>query len=361
MPETGQLTSSDVAIIVPVGGAAPAWERCAQSLARLDPSPGEIIIVIDGPSDDPASRTAEVDATVLVLDQRGGPAKARNIGARETAREILLFIDSDIEVPTDLAARVAEVFSVDDELTAIIGSYDDTPGDPGFLSQYRNLLHHFVHQKGRETASTFWAGCGAIRRRAFEEVGSFDKSYPVPSIEDIELGSRLIRSGHTIRLAKNLQVKHLKKWRLADMMATDLMRRAAPWTELMLREGQMVNDLNVKTRDRISVILAFIPLVTLPAAWLWPPLLGFAAAALLLLGALNAELFRFFLRQRGVLFALGALAMYWVYLLICGLGFAIGLLRHLFAHHEELVRPNTAGVRRRDRQAATTRNSDGRS
>ncbi len=333
MLKTGQLAPSDVAIIVPVGGAAPQWQRCARSLGRLDPPPGEIIIVIDGPSDDLASQAAEVEATVLVLDQRGGPARARNIGARETAREILLFIDSDIEVPTGLAARVAEVFTADNEPTAVIGSYDDSPGDPGFLSQYRNLLHHFVHQKGCESASTFWAGCGAIRRRAFEEIGGFDESYPVPSIEDIELGSRLVQSGHTIRLAKALQVKHLKRWRFADMMVTDLLRRATPWTELMLREGQMVNDLNVKTRNRISVVLAFIPLISLPAALIWPPLLGLVAAALVLLGLLNADLFGFFLRQRGLLFTLGVLPLYWAYFVICGLGFVLGFLNHFFARN----------------------------
>ena len=337
MPETGQLTSSDVAVIVPVGGAAPAWERCAQSLARLEPSPGEIIIVIDGSNDDLASRGADIDATVLVLPEQGGPARARNVGARETTREILFFIDSDIEVPADLVSKIAEIFSANDKLTAVMGSYDDTPGEPGFLSQYRNLQHHFVHQKGRETASTFWAGCGAVRRRAFQEVGGFDESYPVPSIEDIEFGARLVRSGHTIHLAKDLQVKHLKRWRLTDLLATDLLRRAAPWTQLMLREGQMVNDLNVKTRDRISVVMAFIPLVTFPAALLWPALFAVGAAAIIVAGILNAGFFRFLQRKRGLFFALGALWMYWIYLLICGLGFAIGLLRHLFARgpHDE--------------------------
>ena len=83
-----------------------------------------------------------------------------------TAREILLFVDADVEVPADLAARVAELFSGPRPPAALFGSYDDAPGDPGLLSQYRNLLHHFVHQTGREEASTFWAGCGAIRRTA---------------------------------------------------------------------------------------------------------------------------------------------------------------------------------------------------
>jgi GT2 family glycosyltransferase len=323
------IDASDVAVIVPVGGAAPAWTRCAQSLARLDPAPGDIVAVIDGPNEDLASRAAEIGARVVVLERRGGPARARNRGAETASSEILLFIDADVEAPPDLAARVAELFNSHHEPTAVIGSYDDAPGDPGFVSQYRNLLHHFVHQNGRERASTFWAGCGAVRRRAFLEVGGFDERYADPSIEDIELGSRLLRAEHTIRLVKNLQVRHLKRWRLADMLHTDLVRRAIPWTELMLRERQLVNDLNVKTRDRISVLVALVLLLTLPAAWRWPPMLFVSVAAMVLLVSLNAVLFRFFQRQRGPLFAAGAVPLYWMYLLICGLGFALGLLRHL--------------------------------
>lgn len=326
---TQQVDPADVTVIIPVGGAAPAWRRCAQSLARLDPAPGEIVAVIDGPNDDLATKAAEIGARVVVLDERGGPARARNRGGQAATRDILLFVDADVEAPTDLVARVAELFTAHRDVTAVIGSYDDTPGDPGFLSQYRNLLHHFVHQGGREVASTFWAGCGAMRRRAFHEVGGFDERFADPSIEDIELGSRLLQSGHTIRLVKDLQVKHLKRWRLADMLATDLWRRAVPWTELMLRQGQMVNDLSVTSRDSISVAAAFMPLVTLPAAWQWPPLLGTGAAAMILLVTLNARLFRFFVRQRGVLFAVGVFPLYWVYLLTCGLGFSLGLLRHL--------------------------------
>ena len=51
-------------------------------------------------------------------------------------------------------------------IAAVFGSYDDEPGAPNLVSQYRNLLHHFVHQTGRTEASTFWTGCGAVRRDA---------------------------------------------------------------------------------------------------------------------------------------------------------------------------------------------------
>lgn len=333
-----RVDPSDVAIVVPVGGAAPAWERCARSLARLDPAPGEIVAVIDGADGDLAARAVQIGARVVALDESGGPARARNRGVEQTGRDIVLFVDSDVEVPRRLVARVARCFTAEPTLSAVFGSYDDTPGHRGMFSQYRNLLHHFVHQQGQEAASTFWAGCGALRRRAFLEVGGFDERYAEPSVEDIELGSRLRRAGHTIRLVKDLQVKHLKRWRLPDLLATDLWRRAVPWAQLMARERQTVNDLNVRTRDRVSVLLAYVSLIALLAAWIWPPALAVGGAAVVALAALNAHLFRFFVRTRGLRFALTAIPLHVAYLVVCGLGVALGLGQHLFGRHRDRVR-----------------------
>lgn len=326
---TRPVTPFDVAVVVPVGGAAPAWARAASSLARLSPSPGEVVVVIDGPDDALAATAAAIGAAVLVLDERGGPARARNRGARATSRDILLFVDADVEVPVDLAARVAGLFTAHPEVAAVFGSYDAEPDAPGLVSQFRNLLHHFVHQHARETASTFWAGCGAVRREAFERVGGFDESWMQPSIEDIELGSRLVAAGQAIRLVKDLQVKHLKQWRLADMLVTDVWRRAVPWSELLLREGRLIDDLNVKRRDRLSVVMAVAALFALVAAWRSPLWLGACAAALVLVVILNGALFRFFQRRRGVAFAIGSVSLYWMYLLVCAFGFGLGLVRHL--------------------------------
>jgi glycosyltransferase involved in cell wall biosynthesis len=323
------LAPAQVTIIVPVGGGAPAWSRCAASLARLDPGPAEIVAVIDGSNDDLAAVAAEIGARVVMLEQRGGPARARNRGAEQASGDVLLFVDADIEVSADLVVRVADLFSTRSKMVAAFGSYDDAPADKGFLSQYRNLLHHWVHQTSREVASTFWAGCGAVRRQAFRDVGGFDERFR-DRIEDIELGARLLRIG-PIHLEKDLQVKHLKRWHLVDMVVTDLCRRAVPWTELILGDGHLVNDLNIKVRDRISVLLAAVALTCLAAAWAWPPLLGPGVGALLMMVAVNGALFRFFIRRRGLPFALGAVAAHWLYLLTCGLGFVLGFGRHLLS------------------------------
>lgn len=325
-----ELTPDDVSVVVPVGGAAPAWSRCSASLARLDPPPGEIVVVVDGGDPALAATAGAIGARVERLDRRGGPARARNLGAELAGGEIVFFLDSDVEAPPDLIARLVEILRTHPAAAAVIGSYDDAPADPGFLSQYRNLLHHYVHQQGRERASTFWSGCGAVRRDAFAAVGGFDARYADPSIEDIELGARLLAAGYPIRLAKQLQVKHLKRWRLWDMVATDLWRRAVPWTRLMLGRRRLIDDLNVKTRERWSVATACLapaalvvaPLVAAP--WRPLPLAVAAAAALAWLG-LSAGFVRFLWRRRGARFAVAAVPVYWLYFVVCGLGFALGL------------------------------------
>ena len=105
------------------------------------------------------------------------------------------------------------------------------------MSQYRNLLHHYVHQRGQIEASTFWGACGAIRRSVFEEVGGFDEERYPRCIEDIELGYRLRRAGHRIVLDKNLQGTHLKKWTLWSVIRTDVCCRAMPGRVSFSRRG----------------------------------------------------------------------------------------------------------------------------
>ncbi len=223
---------------------------------------------------------------------------------------------------------VIGAFRREPQIDALFGSYDDEPAEPNFLSQYRNLLHHYVHQHGREDASTFWGACGAIRRDVFLSIGGFDEGYARPSIEDIELGYRLKKAGARIRLYKSLQVKHLKRWNFASMLQADFFQRALPWTELILRERNLVNDLNTSLSGRTSVVLTFI-LVGLLCVSYWEPLaLAGVGAAMTVLLILNAPLYRFFLRKRGFWFVIQSMFWHWLYFFYSGVAFAIGTVLH---------------------------------
>jgi len=247
-----------LSVVIPVYNAAEELKSCLDRLARSARPPDECIVVDDGSTDRSVEVAHEHGATVLTTGGRRGPAYARNLGANAARGDILLFIDSDVCVHSDTVARVVWNFSEDPELATVMGSYDASPQQRDFLSLYKNLMHCFVHQNSCADACTFWSGCGAIRRKVFLEHGGFDESYARPAIEDIELGYRLTAAGKKLMLDRTMLVTHLKKWTFWKLIKTDILDRAIPWTELILRDRRMPNDLNLQMSQRVSVALVFL-------------------------------------------------------------------------------------------------------
>lgn len=322
-------TTPSVSVIVPVYNGGRDFHHCLNQLFSANPSPHEVIVVSDGDTDGSGDLAAEFGANVLRLPEPGGPARARNTGAATATGDILFFVDADVEIKQDTIAKVAQIFAANPEVAAAMGSYDDTPSAPNFLSQYKNLFHHYTHQMGCEEASTFWGACGAVRREVFQAVGGFDARYRKPCIEDIELGYRLKRAGHRILLCKMLQVKHRKHWTLHSMLRADFFYRALPWMQLILRDRNPVNDLNLNWTNRASVMLLYGGLLSLFLGMVISPV-GFAITLMLwlvLLG-LNWSVYRFFARKRGVWFALQVIPWHWFYYFYSGLALIVGVSRH---------------------------------
>jgi glycosyltransferase involved in cell wall biosynthesis len=247
-----------ISVIVPAYNSGEHLTQCLKALRASSFAPLEVIVVDDGSSDDTLERAAAFASKVLETGGRRGPGFARNLGSKQATGDLLVFLDSDVCVRNDTVERIQRSFASDSTLDAIIGSYDRTPACWNFLSQYRNLMHAYVHQTGEAQASTFWSGCGAILREVFLRNGGFNEGYRRPAIEDIELGYRLILSGRKILLDRELQVTHLKRWSFWGIVKTDIVDRGIPWTELILRRRFMPNDLNLRFSQRISVAVAFL-------------------------------------------------------------------------------------------------------
>jgi hypothetical protein len=327
----------DISIVIPVYNGAAYLGACLKAIRDLRPAPLECIVVDDGSTDGSAHIAAAAGVTVVSTPERRGPAYARNLGARTARGGILLFVDADVAVQPDALARLAARFSEDPARDAVIGSYDSDPASPDLISQYRNLLHCYTHQRGQARTCAFWTGCGAIRTAVFWAHGGFDETRTRPSMEDVELGVRLLQAGRQIWLDKGLQVKHLKRLRFLGVMKTDLADRAIPWTLLILRARQMPADLNLKWGQRFSVLasgwtaLALVLAVIFAAASgarLAAPLALSAAFGALAVAALNRDFYRFLAGVRGSWFCLRVFPLHCLYFLCGGAGFAAGLAAH---------------------------------
>ena len=288
-----------LSVVIPATDGPPTLARCLAALRQ---------------SDEPH------DVEVVTAPQDGGPAAARNAGAARSSGEILVFVDSDVEVHPDALRRLREVLERDPGIDAVFGSYDERPSEPYTVSRFRNLLHHHVHASSPGPAATFWAGLGAIRRDAFDAIGGFDhERFPRPSIEDIELGVRLRAAGRRIMLEPAARGTHLKRWTLHSMVRADLAARGAPWVVLQLQRG-VGDSLNLAWRHRAA-----------------------AAAAVLATGAAVTR------RPRCAIVALGAMAgvnaSFYLLLFRCGgLRLALaGVPLHL-VHHLTAVASVPAGL-----------------
>jgi glycosyltransferase involved in cell wall biosynthesis len=319
-------------VIVPAFDNHDSLDACLRSIRESSFQDFELLVADDGSAEGASiRRTAESHgARIIRRETNGGPAAARNAAAGDARGEILVFLDSDVTVHRETLERLADAFSREPDLDAVMGSYDSSPQVVGTVAAFRNLLHAHVHHRSAGPATTFWTGCGGVRRERFLSLGGFDESYQRPAIEDVEFGMRLHRAGGRLHLDPRIQVTHCKEWSLWSMIRTDIVRRACPWTELMLRYG-LPRGLNFRWQDRLTLLLAAIlPML----AWLGVLHGGIwsAAAALAVAGValLNRSLFRFLAQARG-----------W--------GFSVVCFPLLLLHHWSAAAGLIAGVALRER------------
>lgn len=314
-----------LSVVIPVYNGADHLPKCLEALRASTLPPDEIVVVDDSSTDNSAAIALAQGCKLVQLKARPrGPATARNRGVRASSGSIVIFIDCDVAVHSDTLRLMEEQFLADENLSAVFGSYDDAPTNKALVSQYRNLLHHHVHQSSHREASSFWAGCGAIRREAFEEADGFDETYRWASIEDIELGLRLRAAGHRLLLCREIQATHRKQWTLRQVVHTDIFYRAIPWTRLLFTHKRMPSDLNLRWQNRISGLAVWALVLCAISGGNESLLLGGAAIALLL--SCNWSLYRLFARRGGIPFLLGAVALHWLHYLYASGTFMVILL-----------------------------------
>lgn len=315
---------SQISVIMPAYNAAHYMPLVLPPLLNMlhDGEIMELLVVDDRSTDDTVKVAEEMGATVMQTPVNGGPGAARNLAAQRAKSDILWFVDSDVIAWPGGAAQILPAFD-DPSVAAVFGSYDETPSGQSWISKYKNLTHRYYHQRGKEESSTFWAGCGAVRKAAFLAVDGFDvETYTRPSIEDIDLGYRLRAAGGRIMLLPGLLGKHLKVWTVRNVIHTDIFMRAIPWSRLMITREGLTDDLNTSSGERVRAILAGLFVLSLLALIVFP---GFWPAPVVLLIAVvaaNWNFLRFMVQNGGPAFALFGLAFHQFYYLYSSAAFA---------------------------------------
>ena len=322
MPEIEPALS----VIIPVYNGEATLGACLVALYASDFRDFEVIVVDDKSTDDTAFLAGAFACRFIQCAVNSGPAAARNLGASISYGRSLFFLDADILVQPDSLGQISEALERRPEMDALFGSFHADSVPANFFSRYKNLIHHYTHQVSNEEAATFCGGFGAIRRDAFFAAGGFDPQFRF--LEDVDMGVRLHKSGSQIWLYKGLHFFHCKRYSFSELICSDLFQRAIPWTRLILRTGAIRNDLNTRISNVLSVPIAFLLLLGIPALLLANGLLAWLCL-LLVFVALNRGFLAYAWRVYGGWFTFRCAFTCWIIYLSSGLGVVLGILEHL--------------------------------
>jgi GT2 family glycosyltransferase len=343
-----------VSVIVPAHNAEATLPDCLRALQNMSVEPAEVIVYVDGATDRTEQIAREAGVRILKNNCKPmGPAMGRNAAADAASSELLWFVDADVVVAPDCLRRLIDDMQANGAIGAF-GSYDDEPRSLRATSLYANLRHHFVHQRGNPEATTFWSGIGLIRRDIFLQFGGFDaERFPYPSVEDVDLGMRIVAAGHRIRTVPAALGKHCKDWSLWRVWHTDVMRRARPWSLMLSERPGAAKDLNLTRNEQFKAVLALSIPALLVLGLVSSIFMVMAAAAAVAYLFANREFFGFLFHRLPLGAFATAVAMHWCYHCYSPLTYALTMIQLRLARMAAAISANFGAAARPQKTSAS--------
>jgi len=277
---------------------------------RLGAVNREIILVDD------ASRLCDMrelnkeypEIKVLRLESNAGAAGARNAGANLASHDIILFLDSDIELCCDAVAMVEKIMQ-DQEVDAVVGTFSEISLRKGLFPEYWAMLKAYFHSLPVGSSSSFYPAIGAIRKRVFLDVGGFDSNIKGASVEDYEFSGRLFEKGYEVRFDPEIIVKMEYKFFLKSLSQS--IDRAKKWSIMFLDKKKFDNHTTTLWQG-VANVLGFLTWVFLLLSLFKVYFLYIAAAIFLSFVYLSRKFFWYILKRRGPFFLLISIYFYLV-------------------------------------------------
>jgi GT2 family glycosyltransferase len=196
----------DATIVIPTYERVAVLFETLRALAEVSYPRGmwEIVVVDDGSAPETlaaiGSWIKEVGTpTRLLRQEHRGPAAARNLGAREAAGEVLIFLDNDCLVSPEFIERHLHVLKTNSGSWVVGRLVHPQPIRSTPFGRYRDdcwEAFHRSHAYGlvSETAGMTAANL-ALPAADFSRLGGFDENFYIASCEDWDLAWRARKTG----------------------------------------------------------------------------------------------------------------------------------------------------------------------
>jgi GT2 family glycosyltransferase len=260
-----RIDARSVSIIIPTFNGAARIGNCLDALLKQTARDNaEIIVVNDGSSDNTAEVVGRYPGIRLITQANAGPAAARNRGASEAQRTILVFTDDDCVPMPEWLDAMLEPFE-DPDIVGAKGIY---------RTRQKSLVARFVQidyedryrlMAGHDSIDFIDAYSAAFRRERFLEMAGYDTSFPVACAEDIELSYRMSARGWKMKFVPNAIVYHTHPDTLSKYLKKKY--KFAFWRMLAVRKNPGKGMKDSHTPQLMKVQLLFAPALVLGVAF----------------------------------------------------------------------------------------------
>jgi len=201
----------------------PTWNRADLLAATLDriarqtvsPENYEILVVDNGSTDHTQqvlSQKSRLYPHIKNFSQlKRGAAATRNVGIRNAAGEVVLFIDDDILAESDLVEWHLK-YHAQNPKVSVVGAVTAPWADATepFLRYLRDrsIFNPYSITGGPLDFSYYHTGNVSTRREMLQECNGFNEEFFIYGMEDIELGYRLEKLGCRMIHGPNARAEH---------------------------------------------------------------------------------------------------------------------------------------------------------
>jgi glycosyltransferase involved in cell wall biosynthesis len=197
----------DVSIVIPTFNRPQRLRLVLDALSRQteDKARFEVIVVDDGsqlPTSEALAGVTFPFTLRIIRQDNAGPARARNRGIEEASRELVLFLDDDVEPLPELVAEHLASHAAETQDTVVIGPLSSLPHYPQpwvawEQAKVEQQYQAMITGKMLCTFRQFWTGNASVARAHLNALGGFDTTFLRG--EDVELGVRMHDRGLIFR------------------------------------------------------------------------------------------------------------------------------------------------------------------
>ncbi len=211
------MTRPNICVVVPFAGDPQELREVAARLVRLERTTNDDLVIVD--NNRPPCVLSDIPRQLRVVEanREGSSYYARNVGARCTKCDWLLFIDADC----DPAANILDAYfslDVSGDVGAVAGGIEAAPGE-SIVERYAAARKHLDAEAAmRQPSGAYGATANLlVRREALKDLGGFREG--IKSAGDQDFCWRLTQAGWTLNLNVLAVVQHSHRVDLQGLQA----------------------------------------------------------------------------------------------------------------------------------------------